>query len=166
MRTNRTLATILFVSALGAGLCSTNFVGAQSALEGDTAKRFVGTWRLVSITTDGKTDPNRGPNPTGLIQYDAKGYMAVQIMPDRVRPKYASTQPTPDEAKAAITGYTAYFGTYTIDEKAHTVTHHRTGNINPGGLGDFVRRYEFAPGDRLILSPVENMNALTWERIK
>ncbi len=87
-------------------------------------------------------------------------------MPDRARPKYAGRQPTPDEAKAAITGYIAYFGTFTVDEKARTVTHHRTGNINPGGLGDFVRRYEFAPGDRLILRPMENMNALTWERLK
>jgi hypothetical protein len=138
----------------------------QSAASGDTAKRFVGTWRLVSITADGKMDPNRGPYPTGMIHYDAKGYMAVQIMPDKPRPKFASASPTPDEAKAALSGYTAYFGTYSIDERAHTVTHHRKGNINPGALGDFVRRYEFAPEDRLILRPVESMNALTWERIK
>ena len=165
MRRDRTLATMLFVSALSVGLCST-YASAQSALDADIAKRFIGTWRLISTTADGKMDPNRGPNPTGLIHYDAKGYMTVQIMPDRVRPKYASAQPTPDEAKAALSGYTAYFGTYTIDENARTVTHHRTGNINPGGLGDFVRRYEFASGDRLILRPVENMNALTWERVK
>ena len=132
----------------------------------DTAKRLIGTWRLVSITRNGKTDPNRGPHPTGLIYYDSIGHMAVQIMPDRVRPKYAGSEPTPDEAKAAITGYTAYFGTYTIDESARTVTHHRMGNINPGSPIDVVRRYEFASGDRLILRPVENQDELTWERIK
>jgi hypothetical protein len=138
---------------------------AQPAPEHHTANRFVGTWRLVSISAGGKPDPLRGPHPTGLIHYDATGYMAVQIMPDRARAKYADTQPTPDEAKAAITGYSAYFGTYTIDEQARTVTHHRTGNINPGGMGDFVRRYEFIADDRLILRPIENRNALTWERI-
>ena len=102
----------------------------------------------------------------GLIYYDETGHMAVQIMPDRLRPKYAGAEPTPDEAKAAITGYTAYFGTYTIDERTHTVTHHRLGNINPGALGDFVRRYEFASSDRLILRRIESTNELTWERIK
>jgi hypothetical protein len=136
-----------------------------SNAQSDTAKRFLGTWRLVSTTAAGKEDPNRGPHPTGLIIYDAKGNMAVQIQPDRPRRKYAAAQPTPDEAKAALAGYTAYFGTYSIDEKARTVTHHRTGNVNPGGMGDFVRRYEFAAPNRLILRPVENMNALTWERI-
>ena len=132
----------------------------------DTAKRLIGTWRLVSITRNGKTDPNRGPHPAGLIYYDSSGHMAVQIMPDRVRPKYAGSEPTPDEAKAAITGYTAYFGTYTIDESARTVTHHRMGNINPDSPIDVVRRYEFASGDRLILRPVENQDELTWQRIK
>jgi len=129
------------------------------------AKRFIGTWRLVSMAAEGQPDPDRGPHPTGLIHYDANGWMSVQIMPDRLRPKFARTEPTPEEAKAAIRGYSAYFGTYTIDETAQTVTHHRIGNIYPGAFGDFVRRYEFAAGDRLILRPVENQKALTWERI-
>jgi len=131
------------------------------------AKRFIGTWRLVSITSNGRMDANRGPHPAGLIFYDRTGHMAVQIMPDRVRPKYAGSEPTPDEAKAAITGYTAYFGTYAIDNSARTVTHHRIGNINPGAPADVVRRYEFGAGDWLILIPVEDPTTqLTWERIK
>jgi hypothetical protein len=134
--------------------------------QSDVAKRFVGTWKLLGTTAAGKEDPNRGAKPTGLINYDAKGNMAVQIQPDRARPKFAAyLQPTPEEAKAALTGYTAYFGTYSIDEKAGTVTHHRTGNVNPGGMGDFVRRYEFVGTNRLVLRPLENQNALTWERI-
>jgi len=91
--------------------------------------------------------------------------MAVQIMYDG-RSKYAGTSPTPDEAKAAITSYTAYFGTYTVDENAGTITHHRAGSLNPGGLGDFVRRYEFISNDLVTLSPLESSNVLTWERIK
>jgi hypothetical protein len=137
------------------------YAGAQ----GETAKRFLGTWRLISTTAAGKEDPNRGLRPTGLIIYDTKGNVAVQIQPDRPREKYVGTQPTPEEAKAALAGYTAYFGTYSIDEKAGTVTHHRTGNINPGGMGDFVRRYEFISPNRLVLRPLENQNALTWERV-
>ena len=165
MRRIGMLGATLCLVGLFAGL-STGAARGQSATPSDTAKRLVGTWRLVSITTDGQPDPNRGPHPTGLITYTAQGSMAVQIMPDQARPPFAGTHPTPDEAQAALTGYTAYFGTYTIDEAARTVTHHRTGNINPGGLGDFVRRYEFVTEDRLILRPLESTNALTWERLK
>jgi hypothetical protein len=31
-------------------------------------------------------------------------------------------------------------------------------------MGDFVRRYEFISPNRLVLRPLENQNALTWER--
>jgi hypothetical protein len=95
--------------------------------------------------------------------------MAVQIVPDRRRPRFSGAQPTPEEAQAALIGYAAYFGTYRIDERARTVTHHREGNINPGGLGDFVRRYEFLADDTLALMPVENENPsrrLVWQRVK
>jgi hypothetical protein len=133
----------------------------------DAAKRFVGTWRLISIVSNGQMDSNRGPHPTGVIYYDGVGNMALQIMPDRVRPKYAASPLTPEEAKAVLTGYSAYFGTYTVKEDARTVTHHIKGSINPGQLGDGVRQYEFAPDERLILGPVGNPTSrLTWERMR
>jgi hypothetical protein len=68
---------------------------------------------------------------------------------------FTGPQPTPDEALDAISGYAAYFGTYTVDARAQTVAHKRVGNINPGGLGDFVRRYELPIEDRLVLVPQE-----------
>lgn len=133
----------------------------------EDAKRFVGTWRLVSIEGGSQPDRRRGANPIGLIYYDGFGNMAAQIMPDRARPKWTDS-PTPEQAKEALTGYTAYFGTYTVDEKARTVSHHRKGSLNPGSVGvDAVRRYEFASGDRVILTPVENPTIrLTWERVR
>lgn len=134
---------------------------------GEDSKRFVGTWRLVSIESTGGVP--YGANPIGLIYYDALGNMAVQIMPDRERPKWKQGEPpTPDQAKEAITGYVAYFGTYTVDENARTVSHHRKGTINAAGVGvDLVRKYEFAPGDRLILTPVDNpATHLTWEQVR
>lgn len=111
----------------------TTYLITQTAAVSEEAKRFIGTWRLVSDTQ------------TGLMIYDNLGNMAAQVMPNRVRPKYAGAQPTPDEAKQAITGYLAYFGTYTVDERARTIAHHRKANLNPGQIGDdAVRRYEFA----------------------
>ena len=128
------------------------------------APRLVGAWRLVSVEGS-KLAPYRGEQPTGLLWYDARGNMAVQIMPDRKRSRYAGELPTAEEARDALLGYTAYFGTYQVDEKKRTITHQRTGNINPGNLGDFVRRYEFLSDDTIVLRPVESAAGLTWERI-
>jgi hypothetical protein len=149
------------------------FAFSPSAEEAEEAQRFVGSWKLVSIEDDRGTEERqervRGQHPTGLIYYDAVGNMAAQIMPDRPRAKWKVGEgPTPEQAKDAITGYTAYFGTYTVDEKTRTVSHHRKGSLTPGTVGvDAVRRYEFASNDRLILTPVENPKIrLTWERIR
>ena len=138
----------------------------QAKSQAELRKPFVGTWRLLSIE-GGNNQANRGAKPTGLIMYDAQGYMAVQILPDRPRPKWTGT-PTPEQALDAIRGYTAYFGTYTIDEKAGTVTHHRQGMLD-GGVVDFVRKFELAAGDRITLTPVGGTGPathLTWQRVK
>lgn len=151
----------------------------QTAPRTGAAARLVGTWQLVSYeSSDTESQRFRGPHPIGLIYYDRTGHMAVQISPDRARRRFSGPQagvftgpqPTPDEALDAISGYAAYFGTYSVDERAQTVTHKRIGNINPGGVGDFVRRYEFLTDDRLALVPQERTDLravrLTWERLK
>jgi hypothetical protein len=140
-------------AALAAVLLAAPVTGAQTPAR-DTP-RFFGTWRLVSDTT------------TGIMIYDSLGNMAAQVMPNRVRRKYAAAEPTPDEAKDAISGYLAYFGTYTIDEGARMITHHRKGNINPGGVGDdVVRTYVFESNDRLVLTPTGSTNKIVWERAR
>jgi hypothetical protein len=140
----------------------------RAPAQGDASKTFIGTWQLVSTEAKGQFAEDEGPHPTGLIYYDGTGHMAVQIMPDRPRSKYAGKDPTPDEAKAALAGYISYFGTYTVDPKTRTVTHHRMGSINPGGAGsDVVRQFEFLSEDRLVLTPVEDATVhLTWQRLK
>jgi YD repeat-containing protein len=146
---NRCAAATLVVVLLVAPM-----MGAQTAPARDTP-RFFGTWRLVSETT------------TGMMIYDSLGNMAAQVMPNRPRRKYAAGEPTPEEAKDAITGYLAYFGTYTVDEQTHIITHHRKGNINPGGVGDdVVRTYVFESNDRLVLTPAGSSNKIVWERAR
>ncbi len=162
-----------FVSAAILALTISCLTAGQTKPQAPTAssnevKRFIGTWRLVSILVNGKIDPIHGARPSGLLIYDTTGHMAAQNMPDRLRPKFAGAEPTPKESKSAITGYNAYWGTFTVDEKARTITHHIEGNLVPGGVGvDAVRRYEFDSNGRLTLTPVTNpaMN-LTWEQIK
>jgi hypothetical protein len=132
--------------------------------QGNGAQRLHGAWRYLGSMTDGKPTPGRGANPKGIIYYDPSGTMVVQVAPDKERGK-AGSAPTPDEAQAALAGYVAYFGTYTVDEKAATVTHHRQASVQPGDVADLVRGYEFA-GDRLILRPPGTTYEVLWERIK
>jgi hypothetical protein len=56
--------------------------------------RFLGMWRLVGITADGRIREDRGARPTGLIVYDASGWMAAQIQPDRPPAAMAGDAPT------------------------------------------------------------------------
>ena len=117
-------------------LLAASVAGAQREPAGDTP-RFVGTWRLVSDTT------------TGIMIYDSIGNMAAQVMPNRVRRKYAAAEPTPEEAKDAITGYLAYFGTYDVNNAEGFVTHHIQGSLFPEYTGTDQIRYFEVDGERL-----------------
>lgn len=116
-----------------------------------TQRCLHGLWRLVS------------PNADGMLCYHPSGAMSVQSAPRKPRPR-AGVRPTATEALAALDGYVAYFGTYTIDEATQTVTHHQTGTVQPGGTSALVRAYELR-GDRLILRPVDRPGEIVWERI-
>jgi len=138
---------------------------------------FVGTWKLVSFEmrrSDGQVVYPFTKNVVGVVSYDAKGNMSVQLMlPER--PAFAindQMRGTSEEIKAAFEGYVAYFGTYKIDEEKGTVTHHVKGSMFPNFVGlDMVRFFEFS-GNRLTLRapPIQAggiavTSLLIWERI-
>jgi hypothetical protein len=129
----------------------------------EVANKLMGAWRYVGTRING-ANWDRGANPKGMIYYGPHGEMAVQIAPDVARNRAGAVM-TAEEAKVALKDYIAYFGTYSIDEKAGTVTHHRHTSIQPGDSGDLVRRYEFI-GDRLVLRPPDSTLEVTWERVK
>jgi hypothetical protein len=128
----------------------------------DVAKKLVGTWNYVGTLRDGKPR-DRGGNPKGLIIYTETGHMAVQIAPDRKRTK-AGPEPTPDEAKHALELYVAYFGTFSIDVPAATLTHHRWASVQPGDRMEVQRVYRFE-GDRLILRAPGTTQETVWVRV-
>ena len=121
------------------------------------AQRIVGTWQLVSrtVSVKGKTmvDPVLGAQPRGRLYYDASGAMSLQMM----RAGRTSAIATPADAKdkanpRVILGYDSYFGTYTVDERAGTVTHHVEASLFPEDLGqNWVRPFKLE-GDTLTLS--------------
>lgn len=110
---------------------------------------LVGSWVLVSRedrTADGTLvpEPSLGSDPLGFLVYDRTGHVAVQLM-RRVRstegvPSVQQGQPDPNNS-GATGGYDAYFGTYTLDPKAHTVTHHMLGALLPGDVGKSITRH-------------------------
>jgi len=130
--------------------------------QSEVARKLIGAWRYIGTRINGASW-NRGANPKGIIYYGPHGEMSVQVAPDVKRTRAGAVM-TPEEAKIAVTDYVAYFGTYTIDEAAGTVTHHRQDSIQPGDSGDLIRRYEFT-GNRLVLRPPNSTMEVMWERI-
>jgi hypothetical protein len=121
---------------------------------------LIGAWRYVDATLDGKSTR---PNGKGMIYYAPTGEMVCQVSPGGFAPK-AGAKPTPEEALAALDGHIAYFGTYSIDDGAQTVTHHRLGSVQPGDSADLVRKFTIE-GDRLKLNPPGTTYVVHWQRI-
>ena len=131
------------------------------------SEKLLGTWRLLGISKDGETKPERGAKPTGFLTYHRSGLMHVVIHPDRPPIEVKGTV-TPQQALDALWGYTSYFGTYTVDEAKKIVTHHRTGSVQPGWQAqkDFLRWYRFDTPDQITPGGLDAGNELVWERLK
>lgn len=118
--------------------------------------QLVGHWSLVSfeIVSGDAIQYPRGRDVSGLIVYDEGGHVAVQIMQGG-RPRFASgdqTSGTSAELTAAVSGYIAYFGTYSVDEGTKVVTHHIEGSLFPNWVGTEQRREVVLQDDQLTLS--------------
>jgi lipocalin-like protein len=140
---------------------------------------LVGTWRLVSMV---RPDSPAGSTPywddraTGLIIYTSDGHMAAQLYDSRrprlgVRWESASLEAAHTEYVGLIT----YFGTYSVDRAAATITHSVEGAMTPDWIGStLVRTYRFLTPDRLEISVVTdatgrrvtNGTILVWDRIR
>jgi len=161
------------------GLCLIGVV-LLAADKKPSAGKLVGTWKLVAIEerdADGKlvVPLDFGPDPVGLLMYDSTGHMSAQGM-RRGRAKLPSDDvhmATPEQAKAAFTGYVAYFGTYEVIESERIVIHHVEGSSIPNWEGGDQRRKFTLSGDRLILEPppiqaggAKRVRRLTWQRVR
>jgi len=143
-----------------------------------TNPKLVGTWRLVSFESRGSggeiTYP-LGKEAVGQITYGPEGRMAVLIV-QADRPAFASgdmRRGTDAEVRSAFEGIIGYFGTYTIDAAAGTVTHHVEGAAFPNWMGGDQVRFFKLEGSRLTLSTPPFLydgqritSVLVWERVE
>ena len=133
---------------------------AQPAGQLPARERLIGAWHLVRIEApgpDGK--PMSIPQPAGMLIYTRDGHMSVQLM----YPKAASALSN----EYVQDGYEAYFGSYEVDEAAHTVTHHVWGSVTRDLLvgKDLPRVFRFTEDGHLILRSAEPTEhwSVTWE---
>ena len=107
-------------------------------------ERFIGAWHLASISgPDGK--PVTTDAPVGMLIYTRDGHMSVQLM----YPKSGSALSN----EYVRNGYEASFGSYDIDDAAHTVTHHVQGaNTRDLLVGkNLPRVYQFSTDGHLVM---------------
>jgi len=142
--------------------------------------KFVGVWKIVSCESKDKiTGEVRypyGAKPIGRITYDAAGRMSAQLMDpgrraiggSRNRTSAAAIrEASPEDMRDILTGFTAYFGTFDIDESSRTVIHHVQAHLIPSRVGTDLRRtYDFSSSNQLILTAASDQGAtrLVWQR--
>ena len=155
--------TVLRYFALSIALAFATLAQGQSPAAGQhlsAGERLIGAWRLVRIESpgpDGK--PTDTPQPIGMLIYTADGHVSVQLM----YPEAASGLSN----EYVRNGYEASFGTFEVNEAAHTVTHHIQGS-NTGGLlvgKDLPRAFQFTADGHLVIRPAnpEEHWLVTWQ---
>jgi len=125
-------------------------------------ERLIGAWRLAweeEQGADGKMQ--HIVDHQGIIVYTPDGHMSVQIM----LPTTASLREDKNPVKYEQGGYEAYYGTFELNEQAHTVTHHVQGALVRTLIGkDLTRVYSFSNGQLILKSsrPDEHWT-IAWE---
>jgi Lipocalin-like domain len=135
---------------------------AETPHPGSTREKLIGAWRLAwdeEEGADGKM--SRAADHTGTIVYTADGHMSVQIMLPGLNDARRVTNPVRYDQG----GYEAYFGTYEVNEQAHTVTHHVQGALVRALIGkDLTRVYSFSDKQLILKSSRADEHwTIAWE---
>ena len=138
---NRRVILALLATAFALGWPPGSVFGQQKSLK----EQLVGTWLAVSWEQDVSNGPKfqrYGANPKGGYVFDSTGhFFSVYASPDL--PKIASknpSTPTPEEAKAIVSGAIGLAGTYTVDEASKTITLRVEGSSFPNQIGSDQKR--------------------------
>jgi hypothetical protein len=133
--------------------------GNAAAQQKTLKEQLVGAWTLVSTDVtakDGTKQQNFGANPKGILILDASGRYAVVLgRPDR--PKFKANDNIRLDTPAAELGeaaraFTAYFGTWSVNEADKTLIRQREGALIPNEEGREIKSSVSLAGDELKLS--------------
>ena len=142
------------------GMAAVTLSGSQDRGGNGVLDRFVGAWRLAWLEGEGADGKIPRADSTGLLVFAPDGHMSVQVM---YRNPPAGTNAAP--VQYAQGGYEASFGTYEIDEHAHTFTFHVEGALVRTLIGKDLKRTYDLSGNQLIVkssSPDEHWG-VAWE---
>jgi hypothetical protein len=164
------------LSALGTGaglLMVLAIAGEQPANAERDRKLLAGAWRLtyeLRLKPSGQITTPFGLHASGRLLYETNGQMSVQLMRPNVK-RFASDDPlraSDAEAALAWRNYIGYWGTYTVDTRLQTVTHHIEGSSIINWAGQSQTRAFRLSGDTLTLDADSAAwhSHLTWKRMR
>jgi hypothetical protein len=152
--------TLAVVAGLG-GVGLAQAVEKKRPASGSEREQFLGAWRLAWMEQPGAHGkPVRITDRRGSLTYTRDGRMSVQI-------QFPESQASVSN-DYVLNGYEASFGTWEVNEEAHTVTRHVEGSVTRGLVGQsLTRAYRFADG-RLTMRSVrpDEHWSVTWERYR
>jgi hypothetical protein len=127
----------------------------------DVRNKFAGAWRLAWLERPGADGKVQRIDCSGIFVFTRDGHASVQVME-----RNPQTQAAAGPQQYSAAGYEASWGTYKLDEQAHTLTFHIEGALVRSLIGkDLPRVYEFS-GKQLIVKstrPDEHWR-VAWER--
>jgi hypothetical protein len=150
--------------------------GRMHSMSREVMPKLVGSWKLISFhsqDSSGQRTYPFGKDARGRLVYEADGRMAVQLMNPN-RPGFASDDPlvtSEVQVRAAFGGYTAYYGSYSVNPDEQTIVHHIEAALLPNWVGTDQQRHFEIDGNcltlqgPLLLGGVPGVVSLVWERL-
>jgi hypothetical protein len=117
---------------------------------------ILGIWKLKSredVDDAGQIqiDPFLGRDPLGILCFGPTHFAAQFMRRDRSQQEKVLERPQAKNNTAGVDGYDAYFGTYSVDESAGTLTTHLEASISPANIGATYVRDVRVANDELFI---------------
>src|SRR5262249_6179587 len=128
----------------------------QTVSDVPLSQALIGTWRLVSRedrtgSGERRIDPGLGADPIALLVYDRGGNFAAQFMKRERRSAPVAAGSSVANNSQAVGGYDAYFGSYTVDDAAGSVTQRLVGALSAENVGMVLTRSMRVSDDELVI---------------
>ena len=152
---------LLVVVSSSFGMTAMTLTGSQDRNGNEGVReQFVGSWKLVWLEEEGADGKIHKADCTGLLVYTRDGHMSVQVM-FKNPPMATNSAPV----QYAQGGYEASYGTYKIDDRAHTFIFHVEGALVRALIDkDLPRAFELSGKQMIVKStnPDEHWR-VAWE---